>query len=133
MKLTTLLLSLATVLAGTQAATIDHAGAWTAIPHRNEVSHFRIYAEPHGADLCHAKPVYDRCTFSSIAAKKHDHKKWSQPGGILEFQKLGKKTIGINCPDCTPQELGNLYQTDLYMNCEVLDHRSADWKPKGGK
>ncbi|TKY84782.1 hypothetical protein EX895_005862 [Sporisorium graminicola] len=135
MKLTTLFFALAAVLAGaaiTEAATIDHAGPWTQIHHKKDIKSFRIYAEPKGADLRSATPVYDKCTFYGAAAKNHDLEKRKQPSSILEFQDLRHKTVGINCVNCTPQELGNLYQTDLYLNCAVLDHRSAGWKPKGG-
>ncbi|CDS01677.1 hypothetical protein [Sporisorium scitamineum] len=134
MKLTTLFLTLCAILAGaviTEAATIGRAGPWSKIRNKKGIKHYKIFAEHHGADLGKAKPVYDKCTILSGQAKAVDNKLFSQTK-FLEFQSLGRKTVGINCPDCTPQELGNIYQTQLNMNCDVRDRRSADWKPKGG-
>lgn len=133
MKFFSIVFALAFVLAGallTEAAAIDHAGPWSTIHPKSAMKHFRIYAEPAGANLRLAKPVYDKCRTYSPLGRETTFKFFATYDGV-QFQKLGPHTLGVNCIDCSPPKLGNIYQTEIYLNCEIQDQRPADWKPQG--
>lgn len=136
MKFTTVFFALAAIVAGTattEAAPADHAGPWSRIHHKNEITHFRIYTEPRHANLRLTKPVMDKCVIYMPRNKEREYS-YFEKQTFLEFQRLGPHTVGINCPNCLPTELGNFYTTKLgaAIECAIGDHRSADWKPKGG-
>ncbi|EST05050.1 hypothetical protein PSEUBRA_005858 [Kalmanozyma brasiliensis GHG001] len=133
MKFFSIVFALALILAGAllaEAAAIEHAGPWSDIHPKSAMKHFKIYAEPADTDLRTAKPDYSKCTTYSDAGRKATFKffaTWDR----LQFQKLGPHTLGVNCINCTPQELGNIYQTEMYLNCKIQDQRPADWTPQG--
>ncbi|KIS68628.1 uncharacterized protein UMAG_10403 [Mycosarcoma maydis] len=129
MKLTTSLLALGALLVGTastEAAAVERPGPWSEIHHKNSIKHFKMFAAPSGSDLRSQKPVYDKCDVKFPSNKDYMYKYFAD-SHLLEFQKLGRHTVGINCPSCSPQEAGNLYLTkfNVYFECRSLDQRTG--------
>ncbi|SPO26678.1 uncharacterized protein UTRI_03970_B [Ustilago trichophora] len=136
MKLTTLLVALATVFAGaalTEGAAVVmlKPGAFSQVDYEH-AKHWKIYAENAGTDLATAQSTYSHCAINVAGKSKKALFKYLKQVKGFEFQQITKHTIGINCIDCSPQTLGWFMMNKLQFNCNVKDSRRADWKPQNG-
>lgn len=96
---------------------------WESVSDKPSYYYWKLYSAPAGTDLRGVKPKYHRCTVTTPSNAEDTFKRTFEGNKMFEFQPLDTESIGVNCIECTPQMLGNYYETKIsnYITCSMYD------------
>ncbi|KAJ1018942.1 hypothetical protein NDA16_004745 [Ustilago loliicola] len=117
------MITLAAVVAGaafTEAAQVQQPVPWSQIHHK-KAKYWKFYSQSRGTDLRTVKPTYHKCKAKFPSNRDYVFSHVFAHNADFEFQQFDDNHVGANCINCSPQVMGNYYQTKIgaYIQCKA--------------